>query len=276
MMHTPTVLTIAGFDPYGGAGITADTKTIHALGGYALSAITAMTAQNSQGVSFVQAVEPEILRAQIETLLDDIHIDAVKIGMLANAKIVEVVAEAIKRYKLHRIVIDTVLVSSSGKALFESNALNKMIRDLFPLACLVTPNLDEANKILHAHYTGSSYNDIEKILHHLSSMGAKNILLKGGHIIQDQATDYLYSHHQVYHYPAPWINTTHIHGTGCVLSSAIATNLATGQSLTSSIRNAKKFLHTSLKNSEALHLRYSSVATSRKEPIRTLSDFSLK
>lgn len=271
--HTPTVLTIAGFDPFGGAGIQADTKTIHALGGYALSAATAIAAQNSQGVSAVEAVSPQILHRQLSTLLDDMHVDAVKIGMLANAQIVDVVIDILRTYRLKNIVLDTVLSSSSGKTLLADDAVEKLVEDLFPYVDLITPNLIEANRILQAHYPASNAQEIETILHRLRLLGVQNILLKGGHIAQSQATDYLMMSERIVHYPAPWIETTHTHGTGCVLSSAIATHLAMGFDLARSVKNAKEFLHQKLKNSDTLRLRYTSQRTTRREPIHALSDF---
>jgi len=263
--HTPTVLTIAGFDPFGGAGIQADIKTVHALGGYALSVTTAITAQNSQGVSAAEAVSPQTLHRQLSTLLDDMQVDAVKIGMLANAQIVDVVIDILRTYRLKNIVLDTVLSSSSGKSLLADDAVEKLVDDLFPSVDLITPNLIEANRILQAHYPASNTKEIEVILHRLRLLGAQNILLKGGHIAQSQATDYLMMHEHIVHYPAPWIDTTHTHGTGCVLSSAIATYFAMGFDLARSVKNAKEFLHQKLKNSDTLRLRYASQTTSRSK-----------
>jgi hydroxymethylpyrimidine/phosphomethylpyrimidine kinase len=274
--HTPTVLTIAGYDPYGGAGVLIDTKTIHALGGYALGAITAITAQNSQGVRSVEAVSPQLLHQQLSTLLDDIQVDAVKIGMLAHAQIIDVVVDIIQKYRPKNIVLDTVLSSSSGRSLLADDAVEKLVCDLFPHADLITPNLIEANRILQAHCAASSTQEIETILHQLQLLGVQNILLKGGHIAQSQATDYLLSHKRIIHYSAPWIDTTHTHGTGCVLSSAIATHLAIGLGLAKSVKNAKEFLHQKLENSDTLRLQYVSLTAPKREPIHTLSDFSLK
>ncbi len=146
---TPTVLTIAGSDPYGGAGIQADLKTIHALGGYGFSALTAVTAQNSQGVQQVKALSAETLHHQLQALFEDVQIDAVKIGMLANAELIDVVAATLQRHKPNAIVLDTVLVSSSGHPLLAADAVSTLVEKLFPLADVITPNLPELNHLLN-------------------------------------------------------------------------------------------------------------------------------
>jgi hydroxymethylpyrimidine/phosphomethylpyrimidine kinase len=168
--YTPTVLTIAGSDPCGGAGIQIDCKTIHALDGYAFSVTTALTAQNSQGVLSVQSTESEMFKLQLETLLDDVHVDAVKIGMLANAEIISVVAESIDKYDLKNIILDTVLLSSSGKVLLEPKAIDVMVKELFPRVDLITPNLPEINTFLQTSYVGDEdeVRDIAAIASHLA------------------------------------------------------------------------------------------------------------
>ena len=265
-MHTPTVLTIAGFDPYGGAGIQIDTKTIHALGGYALSATTAITAQNSQGVAGVEAVSPETLRMQLKTLLDDVKVDAVKIGMLANASLIEVVAEVIRSYRLTNVVLDPVLVSSSGEALLEPEAVEQMIFKLFPLCRLITPNLDETNTLLRSDFKGSA-RDVSKMAEGLFSLGARNILLKGGHTQEKEAIDYLIELSSRTHLSTPRIETSHTHGTGCLLSSAIAASLAKGETLSASVKQAKDFLYEKLQKASDLKLNYTADTVNRKEPI---------
>jgi hydroxymethylpyrimidine/phosphomethylpyrimidine kinase len=265
-MHTPTVLTIAGFDPYGGAGIQIDTKTIHALGGYALSAATAITAQNSQGVSGVEPVSARMLHLQLSTLLDDIKVDAVKIGMLANAELVEVVAEILKKYRLKNVVLDTVLVSSSGKVLLAPEAVEKMVVKLFPLCSLVTPNLDETNTFLKCSFQGDA-EEIAQMAEGFFAMGAENILFKGGHTAQKEAIDYLASSSGVTDFRTPRVDTSHTHGTGCLLSSAIAACLAKGESLPSAVAQAKVFLYGRLQEAEALAMHYRTQRAERKEPI---------
>jgi hydroxymethylpyrimidine/phosphomethylpyrimidine kinase len=266
-MHTPTVLTIAGFDPYGGAGIQIDTKTIHALGGYALSATTAVTAQNSQGVAALEAVSPDMLALQLRTLLDDIEVDAVKIGMLANASLIEVVADILKSYKLTNVVLDPVLVSSSGKVLLEPAAVEKMIVKLFPLCRLITPNLDETNTLLGTNFQGSA-KDVPLMAEGLFGMGARNILLKGGHTKEKDAVDCLVELSSITRFATPRIQTSHTHGTGCLLSSAIATYLAKGEGLAPSVKKAKNFLYDKLQNASSLKLSYvENKKVTRKEPI---------
>ena len=265
-MYTPTVLTIAGFDPYGGAGIQIDTKTIHALGGYAFSAVTAVTAQNSQGVSGVEAVSPQMLHLQLDTLLKDVKVDAVKIGMLANASLVEVVSDVIEAYGLKNVVLDPVLVSSSGRTLLEPEAVKVMVARLFPLCSLVTPNLDETNMLLHANFKGEA-KEISLMAEQFLKMGAGNILMKGGHTAEEKAVDYLVGYSGITAYATPRIHTSHTHGTGCLLSSAITTRLARGETLAASVKVAKAFLFSKLKKASMLHLSYTAQNQMRKEPV---------
>jgi hydroxymethylpyrimidine/phosphomethylpyrimidine kinase len=265
-MHTPTVLTIAGFDPYGGAGIQIDTKTIHALGGYALSAATAITAQNSQGVSTLEAVSPQMLHRQLTTLLDDIEVDAVKIGMLVNSELIEVVADTLKRYRLKNVVLDPVLVSSSGKVLLEPEAVERMVVKLFPLCRLITPNLDETNQILGSDFKGSA-KEVPQMAEGLFSRGARNILLKGGHTQEKDAVDCLVEPSSITRFSTPRLETSHTHGTGCLLSSAIATYLARGEDLASSVKQAKNFLFEKMQHASSLQLKYKKSDSIKKEPI---------
>ena len=265
-INTPTVLTIAGSDPYGGSGIQIDAKTIHALGGYALTAITAMTAQNSQGVTVVEAVSPKMLQQQLETLLCDIKVDAVKIGMLANASLIGVVVDLIKRYELCNVVLDPVMVSSSGKLLLEDEAIEVMVQRLFPLCRLVTPNLMETNRLLGADYKGEMSESIV-MGEGLFKLGADAVLLKGGHSSQKEAVDCLVEPSGVHCFSTPRVETTHTHGTGCLLSSAIATHLAQKESLKSSIQASKNFLYQKLQEADALKLSYRKENTVKKEPI---------
>ncbi len=253
--HTPTVLSIAGFDPYGGAGIIMDTKTIHALGGYAVTAVTAMTAQNSRGVTGVEAVSPEMLHLQLKTLLEDLRVDAVKIGMLAHEAILEVVVDILGRYPLPSVVLDPVLVSSSGAPLLEPSALHTMVEKLFPLCTLITPNLDETNTLLDATYTGRD-DEVSPMVEGFHALGVSQLLLKGGHTAEDLATDTLVTPAGITRISTPRLSTHHTHGTGCLLSSAIATHLAHGMPLVESVRHAKAFLHRHLLSAETLQLAY--------------------
>jgi len=264
--HTPTVLTIAGFDPYGGAGILIDTKTIHALNGYALSATTALTAQNSKGVSGVEAVSAKMLRLQLTTLLDDLKVDAVKIGMLANAALIKVVSEMIERYQPGNVVLDPVLVSSSGQILLEHNAIEVMVKELFPLCTLVTPNLNETNVLLRSEFKGRA-KEVPQMAQGLLDLGAGNVLLKGGDTIEEKAVDYLVEDATITRFSTQRVKTTHTHGTGCFLSSAIATYLAQGESLTESVKRSKEFLYARLQQADSLQLAYHTTDTNRREPI---------
>ena len=267
--NTPTVLTIAGSDPYGGAGIQVDAKVIHALGGYAFSMITAMTAQNSRGVVNVISTPIEQFRLQLHTLLDDVNVDAVKIGMLANKDIIEVVSQAIVKYRLKNIVLDTVLVSSSGKLLLEKDAIEVMVKKLFPLVTLITPNIPEVNTLLNSKYLANK-SDIEVMSQGLFLLGAKNILIKGGHSLDNAyATDYLIDiTHNIESFTSKRLQTSHTHGTGCVLSSAIATELAKGSPLPMAIKKAKIFLFTSMQEAkEELNLSYHQESKKRREPL---------
>jgi len=264
--HTPTVLSIAGFDPYGGAGIVADVKTIHALGGYAFTAITANTVQNSQGVQESAAVDADYVHRQLCALFDDVHVDAVKIGMLANREIIEAVADVLKTYQAENVVLDPVLVSSSGYPLLDDEAVEQMVMKLFPLCRLVTPNLDETNRLLGSHYTGSA-KEVPRMAEALFGLGARNMLLKGGHTTEEDAVDSLFELSSITRFSTPRVNTVHTHGTGCVLSSAIATQLALGESLAQSVKHAKQFLYEKLLASESLHLSYRECVSMRKEPI---------
>lgn len=266
--HTPTVLSIAGSDPYGGAGIQADLKSIHALGGYALTCITALTAQNSQGVAHVVATSAKTLSHQLDTLLQDIKVDAVKIGMLANAELINVVADKITQYSLNNIVLDTVLISSSGHPLLEESAVDCLIERLFPIATVITPNLPEINHLLDKDFHNIEP-QIDTIRAAFFKLGAQAIVAKGGHGSEsDLATDVLLqSNYPPKPFSSPRIQTSHTHGTGCSFSSAIATFLAQGQDLACAVQQAKLQMHQWFTQSESLQLQYQSNLTHRKEPL---------
>ncbi|WP_127120301.1 bifunctional hydroxymethylpyrimidine kinase/phosphomethylpyrimidine kinase [Thiomicrospira sp. S5] len=272
---TPTVLTIAGSDPYGGAGIQADLKTIHALGGYGFSAITAITAQNSLGVQQVEALSAETLHHQLRALFEDVQIDAVKIGMLANAELIEVVAATLQRHPPNAVVLDTVLVSSSGHPLLAADAVSTLVEKLFPLADVITPNLPELNHLLN-RAPETPVDDLVEIEKALCEMGVQAAVLKGGHSNDtDMATDILIQPNRGLnpeskpkHFSSPRVATTHTHGTGCVFSSAIATGLSQGQTLEEAVGNAKRHLTDWLRRSEALYFHYHDSSTAkRREPI---------
>ena len=266
--YIPTVLSIAGSDSYGGAGIQVDSKTIHALGGYAFTCITALTAQNSTGVKAVNSTSQEMFKEQLESILDDINVDAVKIGMLANAEIISVLVDIIDKYKLKNIILDTVLVSSSGKALLEPYAVNIMIKELFPRVDLITPNIPEVNTLLDTNYSGNE-DEIEAMAKGLFVLGAKAVLIKGGHSQDNQnATDYLVEQNfKILPFTTTRLHTTHTHGTGCVLSSAVATHLAKGDILVKSVELSKAFLYKALRTAPIINFKYIEENDTRKEPL---------
>lgn len=265
---TPTVLTIAGSDPYGGAGMQVDSKVIQKLGGYAFTVITALTAQNSTGVKDVLPTPSKHFKTQLHSILDDIEVDAVKIGMLANADIISIVAQAIEKYQLKNIVLDTVLVSSSGKALLEPSAVETMVKELFPRVDLITPNIPEVNSLLGTDFTGKS-DEIAVMAKGLFELGANSVLIKGGHSHDKKsATDYFVEQNStIVSFETARLQTCHTHGTGCVLSSAIATNLALNENLKQSIGHAKDFLYQHLQTSSDIKFNYHTQNETRKEPL---------
>lgn len=243
------VLTIAGSDSGGGAGIQADLKTMAALGCYGMSAITALTAQNTQGVSAIHAAPAEFLSAQIDAVLSDIGAQGVKIGMLHSAEIVHTVAQAIDRHKLFNIVLDPVMVSATGARLIEPSAAEAIVRELFPRAAIITPNIDEAALLLHKPV--NSVADLAPAARALLDLGVGAVLLKGGHLRGDEVHDVLAlnngSGEPVFHeMRAQRIDTQNLHGAGCTLSSAIAAHMALGLSLTQSVEAARAYVRQAL------------------------------
>jgi len=266
---TPTILTIAGSDTYGGAGLQIDIKTIHKLGGYALSAPTALTSQNSRGVKDVFAVPAEVFEKQLNVLLEDIQVDAVKIGMLANKEIIEVLVKTIDKYELTNIVLDTVLVSSSGKDLLKPDAIDLMKKELFPRVDLITPNIPEVHSLLkETSYTGQK-ESVKRIAEQFFDLGVNAVLLKGGHSEDTNSViDYLVQKSDaITAHSTKRVETTHTHGTGCLLSSAIATHLASGHTLEKSVSLSKKFIYDNLSAASKLKLNYKNDHLERKEPI---------
>jgi len=246
--HYPRVLTIAGSDSGGGAGIQADLKTFSALGCYGMSAITALTAQNTVGVRAIQGVPAAFLREQIAAVAEDIGVDAVKIGMLHAPEIVEAVAWATDRYAFAHVVLDPVMVATSGDPLIQQDTIATLVSELFPRATLVTPNLDEAALLLGRPVRAEA--DLDAACQDLLALGAPAVLLKGGHLGGDELTDVL----AVAGQPAtqwlrlrgPRIATRNTHGTGCTLSSAIAAQLALGQALAPAVQAAHAYIRGAL------------------------------
>ena len=234
-----TALSIAGSDSCGGAGIQADIKTMTMNGVYAMTAVTALTAQNTLGVSAIQEATPEFLRQQLDAVFEDIFPDAVKIGMVASAELIRVIADRLRYYKAKNIVVDPVMVSTSNAALIKTDAVNTLTEELLPLAKLITPNIPEA-QILSGMEIHSSA-DMEAAAKKLGKSYGCAVLLKGGHCVND-ANDLLYSNGTLRWFEGKRIDNPNTHGTGCTLSSAIAANLAKGYTLEKSVERAKKYI----------------------------------
>ncbi len=244
-LHYPRVLSIAGSDSGGGAGIQADLKTISALGCFGMTAVTALTAQNTCGVRSIHAVPPAMLRDQIDAVIEDIGADAVKIGMLHAPDIVLTVAQAIDRHKLKNVVFDPVMVATSGAVLIDDTAINVLVQELFPRACVITPNLDEA--ALLVGYPLQSAQEMARAAQTLLEKGAHAVLLKGGHLPGNVVIDLLMTHlDKPLWMEAPRIHSPNTHGTGCTLSSAIAAHLALGSTLVDAVMSARAFVREAL------------------------------
>ena len=233
------VLTIAGSDSSGGAGIQADLKTITLLGGYGMSVLTALTAQNTVGVQAIHEVPVSFVERQIDSVLSDIGANAVKTGMLANAGIIEVVARKIKQYRVRKVVVDPVMVAKSGDALLREEAREVLIKKLLPLATVVTPNLPEASVL--CGFKVNSLEQMKKAAHRIHRMGPKYVVLKGGHL-EGTAIDLLYDGRRFEEMKAARIVSKNTHGTGCTFASAIATLLARGEPVPEAARKAKTFI----------------------------------
>ena len=239
-----TALTIAGSDSCGGAGIQADIKTMSALGVYAESVVTALTAQNTMGVQGVVATDPDFVLLQMESVFSDICPNAVKIGMLSSAEIMHHVAVKLQQYHAHHIVLDPVMISTSGHRLMDKDAEQTLQKELFPLAEIITPNIPEAEALTGLQITNAD--SMEEAAHKLYESFHISVLLKGGHRIND-ANDLLYTNGHGIWLHGERINNPNTHGTGCTLSSAIASNLARGFSLEDSVRRSKQYLTDALK-----------------------------
>jgi hydroxymethylpyrimidine/phosphomethylpyrimidine kinase len=243
-MSTPIALTIAGSDSGGGAGIQADLKTFHALGVFGTCAVTAITAQNTLGVTGIHAVPPGMVRQQIDAVVSDLRPAASKTGMLATAELVQTVAAAIRDHKLHNYVLDPVIVATSGDRLLDEDAVASVREHLLPLAALVTPNLPEAAVLVGFEV------DREDAMHEaarwLVANGARAALVKGGHLSGPQVVDVFYDGERVHRWARDRIDTRNTHGTGCTLSAAIAAGLAYGRSSLQSVENALDFVRRAL------------------------------
>jgi hydroxymethylpyrimidine/phosphomethylpyrimidine kinase len=253
-VQIPKVLTIAGSDSGGGAGLQADLKVITALGGYGMSVITAITAQNTLGVTRIQDVDLDVVKAQMDAVFSDIGVDIVKIGMLASPEIVQIVAKTLRKYGIKKVVLDPVLRATSGASLGGDDTAQAIIQELFPLAMLVTPNMDETSLLLGRDIVGPD--DFKLAAQELLDMGPQAVLIKGGHLdsTHTQITDYLMwrtieenlevvESKEFKHYR---VNTANTHGTGCSLASAIATYLASGHDLSHAVAKAIAYVEAGL------------------------------
>jgi hydroxymethylpyrimidine/phosphomethylpyrimidine kinase len=240
-MTTPVALTIAGSDSSGGAGIQADLKTFAALGVYGASAITALTAQNTNGVTGIHAVPAEFVTAQIDAVFADLDVGAVKIGMVAQALSIDAIAAALLRWAPRHVVLDPVMVATSGDRLLASEAVEALRKKLMPLASVITPNLPEAAALLDEPVARSEA-DIESQGRRLLALGCRAVLIKGGHGEGAESIDYLVSTATTIALAAPRVPTKNTHGTGCSLSSAVAAGLAKGDTLEQAVRNGKAWI----------------------------------
>jgi hydroxymethylpyrimidine/phosphomethylpyrimidine kinase len=247
---TAIAVTIAGSDSGGGAGIQADIKTFTVFGVYGMSAITALTAQNTLGVSGVEAVSPEFVRAQIDAVAADVGIDAAKTGMLANRPIIEAVAAAVRAHRIAPLVVDPVMVAQSGARLLEPDARGALLRELLPLATVVTPNLPEAEALLDMRV--SDIAEMRDAARRLVDAGAAAALVKGGHLDGGDAVDIFFDGAQLHELRAPRIATAHTHGTGCMLAAAIAACLGRRMALLDAVREAKRFISVAIAGGLAL------------------------
>jgi len=253
----PNVLSIAGVDPSGGAGVLADVKAISALGGYACAVVAALTAQNTRAVSGVLPVAPAFVAEQIDTLLGDVRIAATKIGMLGQAPVIAAVSERLAHWKVAPIVLDPVMVAKSGDELLEKAAVGALREALLPLATVITPNLPEAGVLLEARAPETlkeMTRAVEKLRELLRGDGQRWVLLKGGHLPGSAPIDLLHDGDRMIELTAERVATRNTHGTGCTLSSALATLLARGADMPTAARAAKEYLTGALKDADTLRV----------------------
>lgn len=250
MPDIPRALSIAGSDSGGGAGIQADLKTFSALGVYGTTAITAVTVQNTRGVSAYQEVRPEVVADQIRAVVTDIGVSAAKTGMLASAEIIEAVAAALTETSVPNLVVDPVFISKHGDALLHGEAVRTMREKILPLATLLTPNLHEAGGLVGAPVEDREA--MEETARVLVDLGPKAVLVKGGHLEGDRAADLFYDGSSMEWVEAERIQTVHTHGTGCTLSAAITAHLARGAGLFEAVRSGKVFVTQAIRHSLAI------------------------
>lgn len=240
------VLTVAGSDSCGGAGIQADLKTFSAHGVYGMSVITAVTAQNTQGVFAVQNISPEVIAGQINAIFEDIEVDALKIGMVSVIETIKTIEERLRKHRARNIVLDPVMISKSGFPLLQPEAGEALVKHLFPLAQIVTPNIPEAEAITGIKIRETA--DMKEAARAIFFHGPAYVLIKGGHL-EDRAVDVLFDGRDFLELNVPRIATKNTHGTGCTLSASLASNLALGFSVNEAIQLSKKYITTAIKHS---------------------------
>jgi hydroxymethylpyrimidine/phosphomethylpyrimidine kinase len=244
------VLTIAGSDSGGGAGIQADIKAMSANGVFAMSAITAVTAQNTEEVTDVFELPLSIIAAQIDAVFDDFDVSAVKTGMLSSVEIVKVVAKLLKPQNVTNLVVDPVMIAKSGHRLLKPDAVEALMHELIPLALVVTPNIHEAQQLSGIEI--KTLNDARRAAKIIHRLGCRHVLIKGGHLLEDRATDLLYDGRFFELFKSEFIDTPHTHGTGCTFASAIAAHLALGKPLTQAVTAAKAYLTEAIRHGLAI------------------------
>ncbi len=252
-MKRINALTIAGTDPSGGAGIQADLKAFSALGAYGTSVITALVAQNTRGVQSVYYIDPAFVAAQLDSVFSDVRIDSVKIGMLANADIVQAVAERLRHYRPEFVVLDTVMLAKSGDPLLAPEAVASIRRELLPLVSIITPNLPEAAALL-ACAPAEDEAQMHEQGRALLAMGCRAVLMKGGHLSESESPDWLFTAEGEQRFTAPRVATRHTHGTGCTLSAALAALRPRHADWAATVAAAKDYLQQALKQADTLEV----------------------
>ncbi len=244
------VLTIAGSDSGGGAGVQADIKAMSANGTYAMSVLTAITAQNTTGITAIHDLPTAIVKAQLDAVFDDFDVAAVKTGMLSSASLVSLVSCTLRHHRMPHLVVDPVMVSKSGQDLLQPDAIDAVKHELIPLASVLTPNLPEAERL--TGLTIRSLADARQAAKALYQLGCQHVLIKGGHALDRSATDLLYDGRFFRLYQGEWIDTPHTHGTGCTLTAALAAHLAVGKSIPDAVDAAKQYVTSAIRHSLAI------------------------
>ncbi|WP_028357683.1 bifunctional hydroxymethylpyrimidine kinase/phosphomethylpyrimidine kinase [Brackiella oedipodis] len=255
--YIPNTLSIAGVDPSGGAGILADVKTMSALGAYACAVVAGLTAQNTQSVTQVLPVDPSFVEQQLKTLFDDVRIDATKIGMLGQAKVIEVVAQVLHQRQTRNIILDPVMVAKSGDSLLEQVAVHTLKEALLPLSLMITPNLPEAGQLLKQRAPDNikeMYVCAEKLHKLFKQTDERWVLLKGGHLSGNETMDLLFNGDQMLEYPGQRLHTKNTHGTGCTYSSAICALLPRAATVPEAVQKAKHYVHEAITQADRLQV----------------------